>query len=177
MRDNKNQRYVSLIFIVLFTIGFTLITIFKFMHPIREYILPPYSDCYQLLQNIDTIDNKIFFILLFYIAFFIIYFILFVFLLIKVIKQNELKNQYSTVVILVIFNALIMSNIMYIDFQVRKTSVWWCENTRDICYTSYKTIHKIDSNSTYTPTLEDIKPCFLDTIPYLERAEHIRTQK
>ena len=170
------KSYLVLVFITLLSVYITTKIIFNGMEPLLHSVIVPYDNCYYLLQDINNLDSKLSKILLFYILFFIIYFILFSFILLKILKWNKMQNKYITITILMLFNAILMGFVIYTNFTTKKNLKWWCDNTKEVCYTSYKIIHKLDSNSTYTPSLEDIKPYFLDTIPYLEKAKRIPIQ-
>lgn len=89
-----------------------------------------------------------------------------------------MKNIYSTIFILLIFNSTIMGFLMYVNFELKKSDVTrWCEFYKENCQASYKIIHNINNNSSFIPTLEDIKPCLLNYDNYTKRADKILADK
>ncbi len=174
---NKNHKYLSLIFIVISSIG-TTILISMITNFLRLHIIPFYDNCYKMFVHIDKVNNKLLYIDLFYSLFFIVYFILFIFILIKIIKRKKMKNIYSTVIILTIFNAILLGMSFYGNVEMRKVSITWCEFTQEGCISSYKTLHEIDRKSSQIIKLDLLKPCFDNPTNYFEKSlKKLQTKK
>ena len=141
------------------------------MDPIKQFFIPSYSDCYQVLKNIDKVDKKILSLFYFYIIFFTIYFILSTILLINLLRRQEIQNIYLTYTILIVFNSLIMASVIYITYEAYISSIYYCNITKDSCVHSYKIINHLDNNQSSILKLEEMKPCLLDVISYIEKAE------
>ena len=171
MKFTKDERYLSLIFITLISIIITLLIVFVLMDPIKQFFIPSYSDCYQVLKNIDKVDKKILSLFYFYIIFFTIYFILSTILLINLLRRQEIQNIYLTYTILIVFNTLIMASVIYITYEAYISSIYYCNITKDSCVHSYKIINHLDNNQSSILKLEEMKPCLLDVISYIEKAE------
>ena len=150
----------------MFSVLITVHITFQLMEPILHYFIPPYENYYQLLKNINNLENKFSMIFLFYISFLVVYFLIFSFLLFKILTRKKMQNIYTTIIILVIFNASIMSSIMYINFESKNSSIRWANFTKVGCVRSYKVINNIDNNTNFIPSLEAIKPCLLDVVTY-----------
>ena len=88
-----------------------------------------------------------------------------------------MKNIYSTLFILVAFNSIIMGFIMYVNYGLKKSSISWCELNKETCKFSYKIIHNIDTNSSFMPTFENIKPCLLDYDSYHKKVDKVLDER
>jgi len=176
LMDKKNNKYLSLILIVLSSIG-TTILIFELANFLRLKTLPFYENCYEVFKNIDKITNTLFYIDLFYILFFIVYFILFIVILIKVLKIKNMKNLYTTVIILTIFNSILLGISFYSKVEMRKVSLQWCELTKDGCENAYKVIHDIDDKSSKIIQLDMLQTCFDNSLEYFEKSLKVLKNK
>ena len=166
---NKIHKYLSLIFIVISSIAMTIL-FFMMTNFLRLHTIPFYDNCYKMFLHIDKVNNKLLYINLFYSLFFIVYFILFIFILIKIIKRKKMKNIYSTVIILTIFNTLLLGISFYSEVEMRKVSIGWCDFTKEGCISSYKTLHEINRKSSQIIKLDMLKPCFDNPLNYFDKS-------
>jgi len=176
LMNKKNNKYLSLILIVLSSIG-TTILIFELAILLRLKTLPFYTNCYEIFRSIDQVANKLFYIDLFYILFFIVYFIIFIVILSKVLEIKNMKNIHTTVVILSIFNSILLGISFYSKVEMRKVSLQWCEWTKDGCESAYKVIHNIDEKSSQIIQLDMIQTCFNNPLEYFKKPSEILKNK
>jgi len=155
------KKYISLVTVVILSIGSTLLAISGLSY-VRNFFIPSYQSCYNLLLDIENFDTKLFSLFIFYLIYFIVYLTLFIKTTIYFVKKTSVQNVYLTIIILSLFNGSLLLGDIYFTFQLKKQSKFWCNDIyKPTCIHHYNSTHHLDSNYSTIP-LDEIKTCLMD---------------